>query len=268
MGSLPFRRAAGPFQSETDDGHDGAQTVMHIKILCPSGKQYLIVRARTTGCISSALGMGSFGVECGRRRTTVRIFLMLSPHVFRASIALSLLFLCTSCAELEKAASDAARTAAASLGSRSAYWNGHRVSGRAKIVVNLGAQRAYLYKGKTLVGESSISTGRKGYETPPGKYRVIQKDEHHVSSIYGDFVDKNGRVVKPNVSAREDHPPPGTRFVGARMPYFLRFTRSYGMHAGFVPRYRASHGCIRMPAEMAKHFFNAAELNMPVRVKE
>jgi lipoprotein-anchoring transpeptidase ErfK/SrfK len=52
------------------------------------------------------------------------------------------------------------------------------------------------------------------------------------------------------------------------MPYFLRFTRGYGMHAGFVPRYRASHGCIRMPAEMAKHFFDAAELNTPVIVKE
>jgi lipoprotein-anchoring transpeptidase ErfK/SrfK len=192
-------------------------------------------------------------------------------HLFRTSIALSLLALCTSCAELEnatKAATNAARTSAAALRPRSAYWNAHGVSGRPKIVVRLIDQRAYFYRGKTVIGESSISTGRKGYETPPGKYRIIQKDEHHVSSIYGDFVGEDGRIVKANVSARKDHAPSGTQFVGARMPYFLRFTRGYGMHAGFVPRYRASHGCIRMPAEMAKHFFDAAELNTPVIVKE
>ena len=211
-----------------------------------------------------------FGVECRSARITVRIF-MSGPRLFRTSIALSLLALCTSCAELENAkmaAADAAKTAAASLHPRPAYWNGARVSGPPKIVVRLSAQRAYFYKGKTVIGESSISTGRKGYETPPGKYRVIQKDEHHVSSIYGDFVGEGGAIVKANVSVDKDRRPAGTTFVGAKMPFFLRFTRGYGMHAGFVPRYRASHGCIRMPAEMAKHFFGAAELDTPVIVKE
>lgn len=196
---------------------------------------------------------------------------MSGAHLFRTSIALSLLALCAGCAEIEeatKAAANAARTSAAALSPRSAYWNAHGASGRPKIVVHLGDQRAYFYKGKTVVGESSISTGRKGYETPPGKYRVIQKDEHHVSSIYGDFVGNDGYVVKGNVNARKDHAPPGTHFVGAKMPYFLRFTRGYGMHAGYVPRHRASHGCIRMPVEMARHFFDAAELDTPVIVKE
>jgi hypothetical protein len=211
-----------------------------------------------------------FGVERGMGRTTVRIF-MSGSHLFRTSIALSLLALFTSCAELEnakQAAADAARTAAAALNPKPAYWNGGAVSGSPKIVVSLSDQRAYFHKGKTVIGESNISTGRKGYETPPGKYRVIQKDEHHVSSIYGDFVGEDGAVVKANVSARKDQAPPGTQFVGAKMPFFLRFTRGYGMHAGFVPRYRASHGCIRMPAEMAKHFFDAAELDTPVIVKQ
>jgi lipoprotein-anchoring transpeptidase ErfK/SrfK len=134
-------------------------------------------------------------------------------------------------------------------------------------VVSLSGQRAYFYKGKTVIGESTISTGRRGYETPPGRYHVIQKDEHHVSSIYGDFVGEDGRVVKENVSSTKDRRPPGTRFVGANMPYFLRFTQAYGMHAGFVPRYRASHGCIRMPTGMAKRFFHAAEIGTPVIVK-
>jgi lipoprotein-anchoring transpeptidase ErfK/SrfK len=192
-------------------------------------------------------------------------------QLFRVLMAIFLLALGTSCAELEKAqqvATDAARTAAATLHPTSAYWNDAGASGPRKIVVNLGDQRAFFFRGKRVVGRTNISTGKKDYETPPGKYRVIQKDEHHVSSIYGDFVGKNGAVVKANVSSRTDKAPAGTRFVGAKMPYFLRFTGGYGMHAGFVPRYRASHGCIRMPAQMAKHFFNAAQLNTPVIVKE
>ena len=209
-------------------------------------------------------------VERRNARITVRIF-MTGPHLFRTSIALSLLALCTSCAELEnaqKAAADAAKTAAAALHPTPAYWNDEGAVGPRKIVVSLGNQRAFFLKGKKIIGESSISTGKKDYETPPGKYRVIQKDEHHVSSVYGDFVGDDGGVVKANVSSRKDTQPAGTTFVGAKMPFFLRFTRGYGMHAGFVPRYRASHGCIRMPAEMAKHFFDAAEMDTPVVVKE
>ncbi len=60
----------------------------------------------------------------------------------------------------------------------------------------------------------------------------------------------------------------GARFFGVPMPYFLRFKAGYGMHAGFVLRYRASHGCVRMPAAMAKHFFDAAEIGTRVEVIE
>jgi lipoprotein-anchoring transpeptidase ErfK/SrfK len=52
------------------------------------------------------------------------------------------------------------------------------------------------------------------------------------------------------------------------MPYFLRFAGGYGMHAGFVPRFRASHGCVRMPMRMAKYFFEAAEIGTRVEVVE
>lgn len=250
---------------------DGQQAVVHVEIL-GSRESDSPRLTKTNRRLETTLGGMDqmFGVECRSARRTVRIF-MSGSHLFRTSIALSLLALCTSCAEMEnatKAVGDAARTAAAAHNARPAYWNGNGVSGPPKIVVSLSNQRAYFYKGKRVIGESTISTGRKGYETPPGKYRVIQKDEHHVSSIYGDFVAKNGEIVKANVSSMKDHAPAGTHFLGANMPFFLRFTRSYGMHAGFVPRYRASHGCIRMPAEMAKHFFDAAQLDTPVIVKE
>jgi hypothetical protein len=150
-----------------------------------------------------------------------------------------------------------------------AIWNDDpALEGDPRIVINLTLQQALFFRGKTLVGQSTISTGRVGYETPPGKYQVIQKDAHHVSSEYGDYVSRSGAVVVRDVDVNRGSPPRGASFAGARMPYFLRFTEGYGMHAGFVPRFRASHGCIRMPLTMAKHFFEAAEIGTRVEVVE
>ena len=142
------------------------------------------------------------------------------------------------------------------------------LKGDPKIVINLTLQQAFFFRGKLLVGQTNISTGRVGYETPPGKYRVIQKDADHVSSEYGDYVNQYGAVVVRDVDVNRNPQPAGARFAGARMPYFLRFTEGYGMHAGFVPRTRASHGCVRMPLTMAKHFFDAAEIGTRVEVVE
>lgn len=196
----------------------------------------------------------------------------MSPtYLVRFAFAPALLFLCSSCADVApalKAQSDKLKTAAAAPHPEPAYWHGDDAKGDPKIEVNLTTQRAFFYKGKKLVGESNISTGRKGFDTPPGKYRVIQKDENHVSNLYGKYVADDGTVANANAEVGKDPQPDGTQFSGAPMPYFLRFTRGYGMHAGFVPRYRASHGCIRMPMEMAKHFFGAAELDTPVVVTE
>jgi hypothetical protein len=147
------------------------------------------------------------------------------------------------------------------------YWRGDDARGSAKIVVHVAEQRAYFYKGRKLVGESTVSTGKRGFDTPPGHYRVIQKDKDHVSSEFGDYVNGHGQVVRSNIDVRKDPQPAGTHFDGARMPYFMRFNGGYGMHAGYVPRFRASHGCIRLPARMARHFFENTPDDTPVIVK-
>jgi lipoprotein-anchoring transpeptidase ErfK/SrfK len=148
------------------------------------------------------------------------------------------------------------------------YWRGDDVSGSPKIVVHLSEQRAYFYKGKILVGESTVSTGKKGFGTPPGHYHVVSKDRDHVSSEFGDYVDDFGNVVKTNIDIRKDSRPPGTHFDGARMPYCMHFNGGYAMHQGYVPPYAASHGCIRVPKGMAAHFFEAADEGTPIVVKE
>jgi len=148
------------------------------------------------------------------------------------------------------------------------YWRGGHFPGPAKIVVHVSEQRAYFYKGRRLVGESTVSTGKRGFDTPPGRYHVIEKDRNHVSSEFGDYVNDWGQVVRANIDMRKDAQPAGTHFDGARMPYFMRFNGGYGMHAGYVPRFRASHGCIRLPARMARHFFENTPDETPVIVRE
>jgi len=147
------------------------------------------------------------------------------------------------------------------------YWDGDGVAGAPYILIRLGEQKAYFYKGNQLVGVSAISTGREGFDTPTGKFRIIQKSKDHVSSLYGNYVDaKTGEVVMSDVDTRVDKRPPGAVFDGAKMPYFMRIVGGYGMHAGFLPGYPASHGCIRMPERMAKIFFENVELKTPVEI--
>lgn len=140
-------------------------------------------------------------------------------------------------------------------------------SGRTSIVVSLRAQEAYLYRGEYKTASSRISSGREGYRTPVGHFQVIRKDEDHRSSLYGDYADDSGRVVKANVDRRCDPKPPHSHFVGAPMPYFLEFSPGYGLHQGYLPGVPASHGCIRMPYWKARQFYNAARVGMPVVVK-
>lgn len=146
------------------------------------------------------------------------------------------------------------------------YWDGDGVPGTSSITINLGEQKAFFYKDGRLVGVSMISSGREGYRTPSGQYKIIQKSKDHVSNLYGDYVDQDGNVMVANVGVKRDAKPPGTSFRGAPMPYFLRFHGGYGLHAGFLPGFAASHGCVRMPERMAQIFFANVSRGTPVRV--
>jgi len=146
------------------------------------------------------------------------------------------------------------------------YWDGDGVPGKPSIKIKLSEQRAYFYKGGELVGVSQLSTGREGLGTPTGSYKIIQKDKDHVSNLYGDYVDDADNVVVPNIGVNKDPKPPGTRFKGAPMPYFMRIVGGVGMHAGYLPGYAASHGCIRMPEFMAENFFSAVSSGTPVTI--
>ena len=187
---------------------------------------------------------------------------MAARTLLRTFFAAAALALLASCAEYPTAVAPAPTPPPVG------YWNGDGVPGSPKIVVSISEQHAYFFKGKNLVGESTVSTGKPGFGTPPGHYTVLSKDAAHVSTVFGDYVDDMGNVVKSNIDSRKDSRPPGSHYDGARMPYAMFFRGGYAMHQGYVPPYAASHGCIRVPKEMAETFFENAPVGTPVIVKE
>ena len=97
------------------------------------------------------------------------------------------------------------------------------------IAVSIDQQKVRVYDANGLFAESPVSTGMKGHSTPMGVFSVIQKNKMHRSNIYS----------------------------GAPMPYMQRITWSgVAMHAGVLPGYPASHGCIRMPMAFAVKMWN------------
>jgi lipoprotein-anchoring transpeptidase ErfK/SrfK len=137
----------------------------------------------------------------------------------------------------------------------------------AHVMVSLTKQRAYLMTGEEIAIDSPISSGKRGHTSPSGSFTILEKDKDHRSSLYGDYVDSKGRVVRGGISARIDSAPSGTHYVGASMKWFMRLTgEGVGMHVGILPGYPASHGCIRMPEPAAAAFYSHVKVGTPVRV--
>ncbi len=111
--------------------------------------------------------------------------------------------------------------------------------GPMKIVVVLDIQRVYVFQNDKLVGFSTISSGKKGKETPTGFFTILQKNIDHKSNLYSN----------------------------APMPFMQRLTwDGIAMHGGQLPGYPASHGCIRLPLAFAKALYGVTQMNQEVFV--
>jgi hypothetical protein len=109
--------------------------------------------------------------------------------------------------------------------------------GPALLIVNLETQHALLFRNGLPIAGSTISSGKDGYETPTGVFTILQKNKDHFSRTYGN----------------------------APMPYMQRLTwKGVALHAGQLPGYPASHGCVRLPKEFARLLFGATDLGMTV----
>jgi hypothetical protein len=133
------------------------------------------------------------------------------------------------------------------------------------VQIDIGEQKAYLLYDDRAIMESPISSGRYGHLTPDGTFTITDKDLNHTSSIYGRIEDEYGHTVVADADV--DMPVGyGTRFVNAPMRYYMQFAPGIGMHAGYLPGYAASHGCVRMPESKAIAFFQAVSVGTPVTV--
>lgn len=113
--------------------------------------------------------------------------------------------------------------------------------GPVMIIVSLQTQRAYVYRNGVLIGISTASTGKEGHATPTGVFTILQKDVDHKSNLYN----------------------------AAPMPYMQRLTwDGIAMHAGNLPGYPASHGCIRLPMAFARQLYGATKLGLTVVITD
>lgn len=106
-------------------------------------------------------------------------------------------------------------------------------------VVSLNTQRINIFDHRGIVASAPISSGQRGHETPEGVFTILQKEEEHTSNVYDD----------------------------ASMPFMQRLTWSgVALHAGALPGYPASHGCIRLPYDFAQRLFSMTRLHTRVVV--
>src|SRR5271165_7242416 len=134
-----------------------------------------------------------------------------------------------------------------------------------RVIINLSEQRAYLIEGGKVSLVSPIASGKPGWSTPTGNFSVISKDIAHRSQSFGLIIDGSGRIASSSATPGT-HVPPGFHYQPAPMPYYMEFTAAIGMHAGYLPGYPASHGCVRMPRDLAERFFERVNIRTPVTV--
>lgn len=141
------------------------------------------------------------------------------------------------------------------------------LTGPHRIDVDTNLQVARYYIGSRQVGWSNISSGKAGHGTPSGTFRVLSKDANHKSSTYGSIVDAAGNTLVADYTAGQPVPA-GGRYKGAEMNNALQLTTTgIWMHEGVVTGATESHGCIRLPKEMAKIFFDNTPVGTVVNIK-
>jgi lipoprotein-anchoring transpeptidase ErfK/SrfK len=134
-----------------------------------------------------------------------------------------------------------------------------------RVIINLSDQRVSLVQQGRITLVSPIASGKPGWSTPRGNFSIFNKDIDHRSRSFGSVFDAYGRMVNSNATPGS-YVPRGGHYRPAPMPYFMEFSPAVGMHAGYLRGYPASHGCVRMPRDLAALFFERVQIGTPVTV--
>jgi hypothetical protein len=147
-------------------------------------------------------------------------------------------------------------------------WHDDGGPGKVTVSISLPDQIAEFERGGRPIGWCYVATGKEGYGTKPGEYRIMEKIEDKHSNRYGWIEDEFGNVVEPDAKAGV-RAPEGMVYVPAPMPYWMRLT-SYGigMHGGYIPEpgKPASHGCIRLPKEFVAVLYDSVDVGTQVTI--
>jgi lipoprotein-anchoring transpeptidase ErfK/SrfK len=136
---------------------------------------------------------------------------------------------------------------------------------RTTVLIDLTRQTAYLLENGRVALISPVASGKEGWVTQTGKFRVMNKDVNHASADFGLIVDSYNRIVDSNATP-STAVPAGCRYMPAPMPDYMQLGPYFGMHGGFLPGYPASHGCVRMPSDLAAEFFSRVQVGTPVEI--
>jgi hypothetical protein len=148
-------------------------------------------------------------------------------------------------------------------------WFGEGVTGPKSVKIDIDQQKAFLSRGNTIVGWTTVATGIYSHPTPTGNFKVLEKTVAKKSNLWGKIYSESGKVTVSDAKMGRDTVPEGGRFEGASMPYWMRLTGDgIGMHQGPIPRpgNRASHGCIRVHSGFVRRLFDFVEIGTPVSI--
>jgi L,D-transpeptidase catalytic domain len=114
-------------------------------------------------------------------------------------------------------------------------------AGPVVVVISIPDQQLYVFRNGVRIGRTTVSTGTKGHQTPTGVFTILQRKVDHESSIY----------------------------KGAKMPHMQRLTwDGIAIHAGRLPGYPASHGCVRVPVEFAENLYSVTSIGTTVIIAD
>ncbi|HEY0116159.1 MAG TPA: L,D-transpeptidase family protein [Allosphingosinicella sp.] len=189
----------------------------------------LISREQARLATSSVLAAGAGAAEAGEREA-VRLIALAEAEAIRRREE----------AKEDARVARAIEAQAARLRPGAFVWRPERAtSGPVEIVASIAAQRLYVFRAGKLIGVSTASTGRSGHVTPTGSFPILEKRRQHFSNLYNN----------------------------APMPNMQRLTwDGVALHAGNIPGYAASHGCVRLPLEFSRLLFGVTSIGSNVHV--
>jgi hypothetical protein len=130
-----------------------------------------------------------------------------------------------------------------------------------RVKVSLSKQRVYVLEGSDLLLAMPVSLGTPSTPTPPGNFKIFNKEHKHRANTHG-YAFQGNSITQTFLAKKKS----GWSFKGTPMPYWCEFKPNYGFHTGWVKHQPCTHGCIRMHENLSPKFFRLVSIGTPVNI--